>query len=88
MNRNLRHILIPSILPLAFLAVAATPVEVLGCRNRGLLALLIAFISVLAGLGAAVRAVKGRRRGEVDVDRWVVSALILAIAPVALIFLA
>lgn len=87
-SRTLYHIFIPAILPIAFFAVAATPVEVLGCRNRGLLALLIAFISVLAGLGAAIRAVKGRRRGEADVDRWVMSALILAIAPVALIFLA
>jgi hypothetical protein len=84
----LRHILIPSLLPFAFFAVAATPVEVLGCRNRGLLALLISFVSVLAGLAAAVRAVQERRRGEADSDWWVVSALILAIPPVALLFLA
>jgi hypothetical protein len=80
--------IIPSLLPIAFFAVAATPVEVLGCRNRGLLALLIAFVSVVAGLGAAIRAAKGRRRGEAEAVRWVVSALILAIPPVALIFLA
>jgi hypothetical protein len=66
MNMNfLHHVIIPSLLPIAFFAVAffavaATPVEVLGCRNRGLLALLIAFVSVLAGLAAAVRAVQGR----------------------------
>jgi hypothetical protein len=89
MNMNfLHHILIPSLLPIAFFTVAATPVEVLGCRNRGLLALLIVFVSVLAGLAAAVRAVQGRRRGEADSGRWVVSALILAIPPVALLFLA
>jgi len=88
MNMNfLHHVIIPSLLPIAFFAVAATPVEVLGCRNRGLLALLIAFVSVLAGLAAAVRAVQGRR-GEADSSRWVVSALILAIPPVALLFLA
>jgi hypothetical protein len=61
---------------------------VLGCRNRGLLALLIAFVSVLAGLAAAVRAVQGRWRGEADSGRWVVSALVLAIPPVALLVLA
>ena len=88
MSRVFLHILIPSLLPIAFFAVAATPVEVLGCRNRGLLALLIAFVSVLAGIWAAVRAVQGRRRGEAEVSRWVATALILAIPPVALLFLA
>ena len=89
MNMNfLHHVIIPSLLPIAFFAVAATPVEVLGCRNRGLLALLIAFVSVVIGLAAAVRAVQGRRRGEADSGRWAATALILAIAPAALIFLA
>ncbi|HEY7746297.1 MAG TPA: hypothetical protein VIA07_08165 [Desulfuromonadales bacterium] len=88
-NMNfLHHVIIHSLLPIAFFAVAATPVEVLGCRNRGLLALFIAFVSILAGLAAAVRAVLGRRRGEADAGRWMVSALILAIPPVALLFLA
>jgi hypothetical protein len=80
--------IIPSLLPIAFFAIAATPVEVLGCRNRGLLALLIAFVSVLVGIVAAVRAVQGRRRGEAESVRWVATALILAIPPVALLFLA
>jgi hypothetical protein len=84
----LHYLLIPSLLPIAFFAVAATPVEVLGCRNRGLLALLIAFVSVLTGLAAAVRAVQERRRGEADSGRWVATALILAIPPVVLLFLA
>jgi hypothetical protein len=70
----LHHLIIPSLLPITFIAIAATPVEVLGCRNRGLLALLIAFVSVLAGLGAAVQAVQGQRRGEVVVSHWVASA--------------
>lgn len=87
-EKILRHIWIPAIAPATFFLVAAMPVEVLGCRNRGLLALLIALVSVLAGLAAAVRGVQGRRRREVDSGRWTVSALILAIPAVALIFLA
>jgi len=88
MKSTLRHLILPVLFPVAFFLVAATPVEVLGCRNRGLLALLIAFLSVLAGLASAVRAVQGRRRGEADSKFWAASALILAIAPVALLFLA
>jgi hypothetical protein len=60
MSRIQRHVILPSLAPLLFFAVAATPVEALGCRTRGLLAFAIALVSVLAGLGAAIMAIKGR----------------------------
>jgi len=52
----------------------AFPVEALGCFNRCLI------FAVKGGLG--------RRRGDSDARWWGVSALILAIPPVALIILA
>jgi hypothetical protein len=54
MKRIVYHVIIPAVMPTLFLAVASTPVGVLGCRLRGLLALLIAFISGLAALGATI----------------------------------
>jgi hypothetical protein len=45
------HAIIPAIMPGLFFMVASTPVEVLGCIARGLIALLIVWIS---GLGALV----------------------------------
>lgn len=83
-----RHVLFPALVPVLFLAVAATPVDVLGCRNRGLLALGIAFFSVLTGLYAAVRAGKLRRTGNPEGQWWLATAITLAIAPIALLFLA
>jgi hypothetical protein len=83
-----RHLLLPSLAPLLFFAVAATPVHVLGCRTRGLLAFTIALASVLAGLIAAIMALKGRRQGDTQTLWWIGSALILAIPAVGALILA
>jgi hypothetical protein len=87
-TRILRHLLLPSLAPALFCGVAATPVELLGCRNRGLAAVLIAFVSVIAGLGASIMAVRDRVRGERLGGWWAASALILAIPAVALLIIA
>ena len=42
MKRIVCHIIIPAIMPAIFFVIASIPVEVLGCRARGLIALLIA----------------------------------------------
>ncbi|MCG6533553.1 MAG: hypothetical protein L7F78_02445 [Syntrophales bacterium LBB04] len=87
-NRIYRHILLPAVAPLLFLVVATTPVDVLGCRNRGLLAVAIALLSVLAGLGAAIVGARGRMKGKPDANWWATTALILAIPAVLLIVFA
>lgn len=88
MNNLTRHILLPTLAPLLFFALAATPVELLGCRNRGLLALTIAFASLLCALYTAVRSTKCNHRRDPRSTWWLLSSLILAIPPVALIILA
>jgi hypothetical protein len=88
MNRFTRHITFPVILPLIFFAVGFSPVEVLGCRNRGLLALAISFISGLLSLGAAFMGIKERTQNISGSHWWVISALILAIPVIGMILLA
>jgi hypothetical protein len=83
-----RHVILPSLAPLLFFALAATPVELLGCRTRGLLAVSIALVSVLAGLGAAIMAIKGRLKDDPQSHWWVGSALILASPAVGVLLLA
>jgi hypothetical protein len=87
-DRIFRHILLPAFAPVLFLVVATTPVDVLGCRNRGLMVIAIAFLSVLAGLGAALAGVRGRMRGDPAANWWATSALVLAIPAVLLILFA
>jgi hypothetical protein len=83
-----RHVVLPALAPAAFFLVASTPVEVLGCFNRGLTALAIAMASVIVGLIFAIKGGLGRRRGDPRARWWATSALILAIPPVALLSLA
>jgi len=88
MQRKACHVIFPAIMPAIFYLIAATPVETLGCFTRGLLALLVALASGLAGLGTAVMSATGRRRGDVHAPWWVISTAILVIPVVALLILA
>jgi hypothetical protein len=87
-GKIVRHILVPAVMPVAFYAVALTPVEVLGCRTRGLIAVLIALVSGLTAIGAAIIATKGRLQGDADSQWWIAGSLILTIPVVALIVMA
>lgn len=88
MKRILYHIIVPAIIPAAFFVVAAMPVEVLGCRNRSLIAVLIALIGALASLGAVIMGLFGKVRGKPSAGWWVLSALMLAIPAVVIIIIA
>lgn len=88
MERLTRHVLVPALMPLLFFAAAFTPVELIGCRNRGLLALLIALASGFWALGKAVVAARAGSRGEADAAWRTIGSLILAIPVVALLAMA
>ncbi len=88
MKRIVYHIILPAIMPALFFAVASMPIEVLGCLLRGLIALLIAFISGLAALGTAIIGAKGRVRHDKNAIWWVTSTLILVIPVIAMIIMA
>lgn len=78
----------PALLPALFFAVAATPVDLLGCRNRGLAAVAIALVGALGALVAAVVALRGRARRDPGSVWWIVSTVILAAPAVAVLLLA
>jgi len=52
------NILFPLLVPLSFLAIASTPVEVFGCAMRGLIAVLIALIGPIIGIVFAILGMK------------------------------
>jgi hypothetical protein len=64
MYKILKQVLLSAILPLLFLAVATTPVGFFGCRNRGLIALGLAVISVIFALITSILSLKNRLSGQ------------------------
>jgi hypothetical protein len=61
----------------------------LGCRNRGLLALLISLICGISALGTAIIGTKGTIRGDSNSIWWVMTTTLILILPVvALVVLA
>ncbi len=88
MKRIVYHLILPAIMPVLFLAVALTPVEILGCFFRGFIAMLIALASGLAALAAAIMGLKGRVQYDKNSAWWVLSTLILVIPVIAMILLA
>lgn len=88
MRRVISHVFIPFLIAAVFFARAFTPVEVLGCRTRGLLAIGVSLSSGLAGLGTGVMGLKKRVRCEADAMWWIVSTAVLTIPVIGMIILA
>ena len=88
LKRVIRHIIFPGIFPVFFFVIAATPVEVLGCYNRGMVALITALISAFLALGAALLALWRRSRGDLETHWFILSTLIFVIPAIGLIILA
>ncbi len=83
-----RHIIYPALMTILFFVVALSPVDLLGCRTRGLLAFAIALLSGVGGIFAAVKALKGRIKGDGDSPWWGLSAILLAGPVVAMLIMA
>lgn len=79
-----RHVLLPVVAPLAIFGLYFTPVSLIGCANRGLLALLVAGVSAIAAFITVAIAIRGRARGDRSSSWWILSTLILTL-PLALL---
>ena len=87
-KRILHHVIIPALLVALFLLIVSTSAEVIGCRNRGLIAVAIALVGVLSALGAVIKGLMGRIRGDSNSTWWITSALILMIPALILVIIA
>jgi len=88
MHPIMQHIVFPAIMPALFFTVAAIPAGMIEIRTRGLLALAVAFVSMISGVAAAVMALRTRVKGDPRSTWWVVTTLILAVPGIALLILA
>jgi hypothetical protein len=88
MKKITKHITIPLVLPAVFFVVASLPVELLGCRNRGLIVAAFALTGGILAIVAAVKALINRVRGDTDSVWGIASALILAIPAIFIVLIA
>lgn len=88
LNRGVMfHVVLPAVIPAAFFVLAAVPVEVMSCWNRGLTAVIIALAGGLAGVVAMVMGTMRKLRCDITANWWVLSALILIIPAISVIFM-
>jgi hypothetical protein len=88
MEKITKHVIIPFIVPAIFFVIVFLPVELLGCRTRGLIAGLVGVTAGILGIVAAVRALMDRVSGDANSSLWMASALILAIPAVFIVVFA
>ena len=88
MRKTTKHIIIPLIVPAIFFVIASIPVEVIGCRNRGIIAALLAIAAGIVGIVAAVKAIIIKARGDSNSVFWMASALILALPLIFILLIA
>lgn len=79
MNRVVKHILIPAIGPVAIVGLYLTPVSLIGCVNRGLLALAVVLISLVAGIVMGLVGLRARREDPQSRWWWIASMVILMV---------
>jgi hypothetical protein len=77
-NRYLRHLLLPLLAPALIVCLYFTPKHVFGCANRGLMALAVAFIALVAAIISACKGIREKKHGNTEAANWwLVSTLIL-----------
>jgi hypothetical protein len=79
LNRVAGHIFLPAMAPLAIVALYFTPVALVGCVNRGIAALVVVLLSLIAGIVVAIIGVRAQRRNDGAAVWWIVSACILLV---------
>jgi len=79
MSRFTKHITLPLLASLAVVALYLTPVTVIECRTRGLLALAVVLVSFAFGIAFGVRGIRARLRGEAGSGWWIASMCVLAL---------
>lgn len=84
MGPVVRHVVVPAVAPAAIVGLYFTPVSLIGCVNRGLIALTVVFLALIAGIVAGVIAIRLRPHDRHGSAWWALSAAILAV-PAALI---
>ena len=82
MNKVAAHLALPFVGAAAIAGLYFTPVSLIGCANRGLLAITVVFLSLGAAFVTVGRALRLSRRDRQGSRWWIVTTVILLIPAV------
>jgi hypothetical protein len=88
MKTQLNIFIIPSALIVMFFANAFTPVYVLGCYTRGLVAFIIASVSGIAAIITGIVSIRKRLIKDPLGKQWMYLSFLLSVPVAALLYLA
>ena len=83
-ERIYRHLILPLIAPVALVCLYFTPKAAFGCVNRGLMALGVVFLSLVAAIVTATKSGAARRYGDGDAANWWTLTTLILIMPTVL----
>jgi len=87
-KKSITHIILSSILPLIFFINVLVPVTVLGCYTRGMIAAVIALLSALLALFAAIKGAMIKLKSIEESKIWILSSFILAVPAIYIVIIA
>jgi len=76
-NRVVRHIVLPALAPASIVVLYFTPLTLISCVNRGLIALAVAFVSLVVGIVLGIIGIQAVRRDPESRWWWIGSMFIL-----------
>ena len=84
-QRFVRHLILPSIVPVALIVLYFTPKTAFGCANRGYMALAVVLLALVAAVPAAMKGAAAKRRGANEESNWWTVTTLILLSPLVLL---
>jgi len=84
-NRIFRHLILPSVAPIAIIWLYFTPKYVFGCANRGFMALAVVFFALVAGIFTGIKGINEKKSGQAEEANWWTVTTLILVSPLALL---
>ena len=79
------HLALPSLAPAAIICLYFTPKSVFGCANRGLLALVVVSLAMVAAVITDGKGIMSKMHGEKEASNWWIISTLILLLPAVLV---
>ena len=84
-KKIMQHLLVPALAPALIVALYFTPKYVFGCANRGLMALAVVVIALVAAVITACKGISQSRQGNAGEAKWWMVSTVILLLPLFLL---